>query len=69
MLTTLTTLLGMLPLWLGGGALWETMAITIIFGLLGGTILTLGVVPVLYAVFFGVKPAEDCGCSEPVPIV
>lgn len=68
-LTTLTTLLGMLPLWLGGGALWETMAITIIFGLLGGTILTLGVVPVLYAVFFKVKPAEDCGCSETVPIV
>ncbi|MDG2471885.1 MAG: efflux RND transporter permease subunit [Pseudomonadales bacterium] len=54
-LTTLTTLLGMMPLWLGGGTLWETMAVTIIFGLLGGTLLTLGVVPVLYALFYGVK--------------
>jgi multidrug efflux pump subunit AcrB len=45
----------MMPLWLGGGTLWETMAVTIIFGLLGGTLLTLGVVPVLYALFYGVQ--------------
>ncbi len=67
-LTTLTTLLGMLPLWFGGGELWETMAIAIIFGLLGGTILTLGVVPVLYASFFGVMPSDTCGTEKPVPI-
>lgn len=68
-LTTLTTLLGMMPLWLGGGELWETMAVTIIFGLLGGTVLTLGVVPVLYASLFRVMPRPDCGKSEPVPVV
>jgi multidrug efflux pump subunit AcrB len=59
LLTTATTVLGMIPLWLGGGAMWEPMAISIIFGLLGATILTLGVVPVLYAVFFN-KEFKEC---------
>ena len=45
----------MVPLWLGGGTMWESMAIAIIFGLLFATLLTLGVVPVLYALFFRVK--------------
>ena len=35
--------------------MWESMAIAIIFGLLFATLLTLGVVPVLYALFFRVK--------------
>jgi multidrug efflux pump subunit AcrB len=55
LLTTCTTVGGLLPLWLGGGPMWEPMAITIIFGLIFATGLTLGVVPVLYAVFFRVK--------------
>ena len=55
LLTTATTVMGMLPLWFGGGSLWESMAITIIFGLLFSTLLTLGVVPVLYAIFNGVS--------------
>ena len=55
LLTTCTTIGGMLPLWLGGGTMWESMAIAIIFGLLFATLLTLGVVPVLYALFFRVK--------------
>ncbi|MGF1737811.1 efflux RND transporter permease subunit [Photobacterium satsumensis] len=55
LLTTATTVVGMIPLWLGGGIMWEPMAIAIIFGLLGATILTLGIVPVLYAVLFRVK--------------
>lgn len=63
LLTTATTALGLLPLWFGGGAMWETMAITIIFGLLGATILTLGVVPVLYSLFFRVKPNEAVATS------
>ncbi|MCP4634246.1 MAG: efflux RND transporter permease subunit [candidate division Zixibacteria bacterium] len=58
LLTTATTIGGMLPLWLGGGAMWESMAIAIIFGLLISTILTLGVVPVLYSLFFRVKFKE-----------
>jgi len=54
-LTTATTIGGLLPLWIGGGPMYEPMAIAIIFGLLFSTVLTLGVVPVLYAVFFRVK--------------
>ncbi len=55
LLTTATTIGGLLPLWLHGGPMWEPMAIAIIFGLLFSTILTLGVVPVLYSIFFKVK--------------
>ncbi len=55
LLTTLTTILGLVPLWLGGGPMWEPMAIAIIFGLMFATILTLGFIPVLYALFFNVK--------------
>jgi multidrug efflux pump subunit AcrB len=55
LLTTATTVCGLMPLWLGGGPMWEPMAIAIIFGLLFATVLTLGIVPVLYALFFRVN--------------
>ena len=55
LLTTLTTVGGLTPLWLGGGPMWEPMAIVIIFGLVFATMLTLGVVPVLYTFLFRVK--------------
>ncbi len=55
MLTTATTVAGLLPLWFGGGPMWEPMAIAIIFGLIGATTLTLGVVPVLYSTLFRVR--------------
>jgi multidrug efflux pump subunit AcrB len=55
LLTTATTVGGLLPLWLGAGPMWEPMAIAIIFGLTFATILTLGMVPVLYALFFRVR--------------
>jgi multidrug efflux pump subunit AcrB len=58
LLTTATTIGGLLPLYLGGGSLWEPMAIAIMFGLAFATILTLGVVPVLYSIFFKVKFRE-----------
>jgi multidrug efflux pump subunit AcrB len=35
--------------------MWEPMVIAIIFGLLFATMLTLGVVPVLYSLFFRVS--------------
>ncbi len=54
LLTTITTMGGLFPLWLGGGPMWEPMAIAIIFGLGFATVLTLGVVPVLYAKLFKV---------------
>ncbi|MEM7017591.1 MAG: efflux RND transporter permease subunit [Pseudomonadota bacterium] len=55
MLTTATTVLGMMPLWWGGTAMFEPLAVSIIFGLLFATLLTLLVVPVLYATFFRVQ--------------
>ena len=59
LLTTVTTIGGLLPLWLGGGPMWEPMVIAIIFGLLFATVLTLGVVPVLYSLLFRVpRPAS-----------
>jgi len=55
LLTTVTTMFGLVPLWLSGGVMWEPMAISIIFGLMFSTILTLGFVPVLYSLFFRIK--------------
>ena len=55
LLTTFTTSLGLIPLWLGGGEMWEPLAIGIIFGLLFATIITLVLVPVLYRLLFRVK--------------
>jgi multidrug efflux pump subunit AcrB len=55
LLTTATTAGGLLPLWLGGGALFEAMSVAIIFGLLFATVLTLGVVPILYSLFYRVR--------------
>jgi multidrug efflux pump subunit AcrB len=55
LLTTITTIFGLIPLWYSGGPMWEPMAIAIIFGLMFSTILTLGFVPVLYAIFFKIK--------------
>jgi multidrug efflux pump subunit AcrB len=50
MLTTITTVGGMLPLAFAGGPLFEPMAVVIIFGLLLATVLTLFVVPALYVI-------------------
>ena len=55
LLTTVTTIGGLTPLLISGGGMWETMALAIMFGLLFATGLTLGLVPVLYSLFFRVK--------------
>jgi multidrug efflux pump subunit AcrB len=55
LLTTGTTIGGLIPLYLGGGPMWEPMAVTIMFGLLFATVLTLGLVPILYSLFFRVS--------------
>jgi multidrug efflux pump subunit AcrB len=52
LLTTATTIGGLLPLYFGGGPMWRSMAISIMFGLGFATLLTLGVVPLLYSVFY-----------------
>lgn len=50
-LTTLTTILGLLPLTLAGGSLWAPMGWTIIGGLLTSTTFVLLIVPILYVLF------------------
>ncbi len=52
LLTTFTTTLGMIPLYLGGGLMWEPMAVAIMIGLLFATTITLLFVPVMYKLLF-----------------
>ncbi len=54
-LTTLTTSLGMFPLLISGGLLWEPLALAIIFGLFFATVIILLLVPVLYRLLFKVN--------------
>ncbi|MFT5091770.1 MAG: multidrug efflux pump subunit AcrB [Planctomycetaceae bacterium] len=60
-LTTATTIGGLLPLAMSGGPLWEGMSWCMIYGLIVATLLTLLVVPALYAMFvetFHVQPVR-----------
>jgi len=66
-MTTLTTILGLMPLMLFGGELWYAMTIVIMSGLAAGTVLTLGVVPVLYSLFFDFRRSEDQSAGASVP--
>jgi len=59
LMTKLTCILGLVPLYLFGGALWENLAITIAGGLAVGTLITLGLVPALYHwLFFSRRPTQ-----------
>ena len=49
-LTTLTTIGGLLPVAIFGGPLWRPLAVVVIFGLIAGTLLTLFVLPAVYAI-------------------
>ena len=54
LMTTLTTTLGLLPMMLGfgeGAEIRKPMAITVIFGLMFATLLTLFLIPILYSLF------------------
>jgi len=55
LMTTVTTVLGVMPLILSKDPLFYAMAIILGSGLIFGSVLTLGVVPVLYALLFRVK--------------
>ncbi len=57
LMTTITTILGVMPLIVWRDPLFYTLAVIIAFGLAFGTVLTLGVAPVLYSIFFRVKAA------------
>ncbi len=55
-MAALTTVLGMVPLLTD--AFFVAMAVTIMFGLAFATVLTMIVIPVLYACFYRVRPAQ-----------
>jgi multidrug efflux pump subunit AcrB len=55
LMTTLTTILGMLPIIISHDPLFYDLAITIAFGLAFATVLTLGLAPALYAAIFRVE--------------
>jgi multidrug efflux pump subunit AcrB len=54
-MTTVTTIMGLLPLLMDSMSMFYGMATVLAFGLGVGTILTLAVVPVLYASFFKIS--------------
>lgn len=58
-MTTITTILGLMPLILAQDALFYGMASVMAFGLLVGTMLTLGVVPVIYSLILRISPRHD----------
>ena len=54
MMTTLTTILGMIPMAIGmgeGSEMWQPMGVAVVGGLTFSTVLTLLVVPAMYSVF------------------
>ena len=65
MMTTLTTILGLIPLMVPADPLFFAMAVVIAAGLSIGTLLTLLAVPVLYSLFFNARPATESERSEP----
>jgi multidrug efflux pump subunit AcrB len=70
LMTTVTTILGLLSLIVSVDPLFYGMAVAIAFGLGVATVFTLGVVPVLYAVMFRVKnpPKDIAPIPEPVAV-
>ncbi len=65
LLTMLTTVGGLIPLYLTGGALWKAMSAVLIFGLIVATLLTLVVIPCVYAVI--VKDRDHAALRKPTP--
>jgi multidrug efflux pump subunit AcrB len=58
----LTTVLGMAPLL--QDVFWVGLAVTVMFGLTFGTVLTMIVVPVLYVMFYRIKPAPTAAAPR-----
>ncbi|MEM6884950.1 MAG: efflux RND transporter permease subunit [Verrucomicrobiota bacterium] len=62
MMGTLTTVLGVIPLFFD--AFFKSMSVVLVFGLIFATVLTLLVVPILYAIFFRIHPERK---AKPQP--
>ncbi|MEM7694076.1 MAG: efflux RND transporter permease subunit [Pseudomonadota bacterium] len=71
LMTVITTVLGLMPLILSRDPLFYGFASVVAFGLAVGTVLTLGVVPILYAVFMRVRSPtmaeRNAPVAEPAP--
>ena len=57
--TTLTTMVGFIPLILGGGGFWPPLAVTIAGGVGGATLLGLYLGPAAYRLLLGEKTCLD----------
>ena len=71
-LTSLTTIIGLIPMSLGLGGkspIWTPMANTIIFGLAFATLMTLFVMPSLYALLLILVDFSKKGSEERAPVV
>jgi HAE1 family hydrophobic/amphiphilic exporter-1 len=68
LMTTVTTVLGLIPMALGigeGSELQVPMARVVIGGLISSTLITLVLVPVIYAILEGRKHAKTAAEEEP----
>ena len=62
LMTTLTTVLGMVPMAIGigeGSEMWQPMGVTVAFGLTISTFVTLVLIPTIYASFTGREIKRD----------
>jgi len=62
-MTKAVCILGLMPLYLFGGAVWTSLAVVMMGGLALGTLITLGLIPALYAAFYRV-PAPQATASH-----
>lgn len=65
LMSAITTVLGFLPLIIGRDPLFYGMAAAMAAGLSLGTVMSLGVVPVLYSYFFGIDTREPAPQEQP----
>ena len=58
-LTTSTTICGLIPLWLSGGPLFSTMALTMMNGLIFVILLVLVILPLIFSIYYKVDFNSD----------
>ena len=63
-LTALTTIGGMLPLWIGRDPMFSSLAVAIIFGLISSVAITLFVTPCIYFILFEKKGGQKASLNQ-----